>query len=330
MAIIQTGSFTSTGVNVNLYIPSDVDFINVYNLTQLGATNNSGVQFYWQRGMDAGTGIITATQNASFVTEQFALTTGGFTLFDNSVIMVGQAVATTASSNATRPVISTGSTAGLATGTIVRLYQIAAVPTICGIDFNIDTVVNNTSFRIEWPLANAPGAVGGAGFYRVISPPGLYIPPRYTIADIESVGATTVITTTITHLMEVGNEVRVNVPDAANGMVEIDGMQGTVIAINLGNNTFTLDIDSSSFTTFIWPPAALSPYTPASCFAFGENTPEALSTFPVNDILSDATENNSIIGITLAAGIDSPAGQNNDVIYYLAGKSDADNASFIP
>jgi hypothetical protein len=328
MAIIQSGNFISDGTNQTINIPSDVDFINVYNFTQSGVTNNSGIQFYWQRGMPADTGIIIATQGASFITEQFALTSGGFTLFDDSVTIVGIPVATTSTTNAVRPVVATGSTAGLSVGSIIRLSHIAAVPNLCGIDFEIDTIVTNTSFRIRWPLANVPGAVGGAGFYRMISPAGDYVPQRFYIVDIDSVGATSVITTSVRHTMEIGNEVRVNVPSPANGMVEIDSMQGSVIAVDSVNNTFTLDIDSSSFTPFVYPAPAASPFTPASCYAFGENTPVALLN-PPQDILADASGNVSILGITLAAGVNSPAGQASDQIFYVAGKSDADNLTII-
>lgn len=328
MATILTGSFVSAGANVNLDLPCDVDWINVYNFTQSGVTNNSGIQFYWQRGMAAGTGIEVATQGASFITEQTALTTGGFALFDSSLNPVGVPVATSSSTNAVKPVVATASTAGLATGTVVRLSNITAVPTICGIDFEIDTVVANTSFRVRWALANTPGAVGGAGFYRVIANPGIYKPYRFYIVDIVPNGATTEIITSVTHTMEVGNEVRINVPSAANGMVEIDGLQGSVIAIDTVNNTFTLDIDSSAFTPFVWPAAAQSPYTPASCYAFGENTPTALNN-PPQDILNDAIFNQSFFGITLFAGINGPAGSNADVIYWQAGKSDADNLTIV-
>lgn len=323
MAIVQSGFFTSLGQNVNIMLPAGVDWMNVYNYTQSGITGNSGIQFYWQRGMPAGGGIEVATQGASFITEQLALTSGGFTLFDNSLSPVGVAVATTASTNATQPVVSTGSTAGLATGSVVRLSNIAAQPTLCGIDFEIDTVVANTSFRIRYPLANAPGAVGGAGKYRVIANQGIWNPFRYYIASMVSAGTNTNIVTTVTSNVVIGNEVRISVPSAANGMVEIDGLQGTVT--NVVGNTITVDIDSSAFTAFAWPAAASSPFTPASIYVFGENTPEALSVVPVEDILSDAIYNQAFVGMTLGAGVNGPAGQNNDLIFYVAGKSDSDN-----
>ena len=316
MAIIQSGKFISAGENVNLNIRSGVDYINVYNYTQLGAQNDAGVQFFWQVGMDAGTGIETRKTGASDSVEMIAMTSGGFTLFDNSVYTVGNKVATTASSNATKPVIDTGTTAGLATGTVVRLSGIAAVPTICGIDFEIDDVIASTSFRIRWALANAPGAVGGAGFYRIVPNEPIYAPRRRFVVNIVK-GATTVVTTSITHGYSVGEEVRMYVPSAANGMVEINDIQGKILSVDLTNNTFTLDIDSSAFTSFVWPAAAESPYTPAQCMAFGAQASDN-GTF-----LEDATRNEAFIGITLGAGADGPAGVSDDVIYWEAVAVDA-------
>jgi hypothetical protein len=51
----------------------------------------------------------------------------------------------------------------------------------------------------------------------------------------------------------------------------------------------------------------------------GENTPEALMQ-GVN-ILAGATYDTLFIGIALAAGVDSPAGQVGDIIYWKAGSS---------
>lgn len=316
MAIIQSGKFTSTGENTHLAIRSDLDWMYVYNYTTAGAVGGLGCQFYWQRGMDAGTGLVYDKTAATNALELTAMISGGFTLYDNSVYTVGNAVATASSTNAVRPVIATASTAGLVTGSVVRLSGIAAVPTICGIDFEIDTVVANTSFRVRWPLDNAPGAVGGAGFYRIVPNEPQFAPRRRFVVDIASVGATTVVTTSVTHGYSVGEEVRMYVPSPANGMVEIDNLLGTVLAVDTVNNTFTLDIDSSAFTAFAWPVAADSPYTPAQCMAIGSVASGNVT------ILDDATRNEAEIGIILGGGVGNPAGDTADVIYWVAGKSD--------
>lgn len=316
MPTIISGRFVSTGENTSIAIRSDLDYLNVYNYTTASAAGGVGCQFYWQRGMDAGTGLVYSKTAAVNALELDNMTAGGFTLFDSSLYTVGNPVATTSTTNAVQPVVATGSTAGLVTGTVVRLSGITAVPTICGIDFEIDTVVANTSFRIRYPLDNVPGAVGGAGFYRIVPNEPLFAPRRRFIVDIASVGATTEVTTSVTHGYSVGEEVRMYVPSPANGMTQINDLQGTIVAVNLTTNTFTLDIDSSSFTSFAWPVAADSPYTPAQCMAFGSVAAGNLT------LLDDATRNESEIGIIFGAGVGFPAGSANDVIYWVAGKSD--------
>ena len=316
MAIISSGRFVSAGSNVSVYLRSDLDWMWVYNYTTASVAGGAGCQFYWQRGMDAGTGLVYSKTAAVNALELDNMASGGFTLFDTSLYTVGNAVATTAATDAVRPVVSTGSTAGLVTGTVVRLSGMAAAPTICGIDFEIDTVVANTSFLVRWPLDNAPGAAGGAGFYRIVPNEPQFAPRRRFVVDIASVGATTVVTTSVTHGYAVGEEVRMYLSSAANGMVEIDNQQGTITAVDTTNNTFTLDIDSSSYTAFAWPAAASSPYTPAQCMAFGSDGAGNVT------LLDDATGNDAGIGILLGSGAGFPAGVTNDVVYWVGGKSD--------
>ncbi len=65
--IIQQGRFTSNGSNQTIQIRSDLDWMKVYNYTV--ASNNQttavGVEYYWQRGMAAGTGIEYKKSNAA-------------------------------------------------------------------------------------------------------------------------------------------------------------------------------------------------------------------------------------------------------------------------
>ena len=61
--------------------------------------------------------------------------------------LVGNPVATTASTNATRPVVSTASTAGVSVGTVVRLSQTAQTD-VNGIDMVVGAVTANTNFTL--------------------------------------------------------------------------------------------------------------------------------------------------------------------------------------
>ncbi len=120
------------------------------------------------------------------------------------------------------------------------------------------------------------------------------------------------------HGYTVGQEVRFSTDDL-NGMTEINGLSGTVTAVG-STSTFTVNIDSSAFTTFTFPVTANpGAYTPAQVVPFGEDTAQALSSS--TNILGDATVNTGYIGVKLAYGAAAPAGVNNDVIYWVAGKS---------
>lgn len=311
------GRFTATGNDVVLQIRSDVDWIDVYNYTQIAGTNNLSTQFYWQRGMDQGTGVRWFKNGGANNLNVTDLAAGdGFTLVDTSSPSLSAAVAITGSTNATQPVYSTANTAGLVTGSIVRLAMPAATNTqnLGGYDFEIDTVVANTSFRGRYALATAPGVgANGGATYRIIKYDALFYPRWRFIANI-SQAANAVITTTVQHGYTAGQQIRLHVPSSAFGMTEIDGLIGNITAVTA--STITTDIDSSAFTAFAFPANADVPFTPATVAPVGETANDTYA-----NQLDDATRNIGYIGIILAGGDDKPGGGANDVVYWKAGKN---------
>lgn len=320
------GKFTSTGANKILNIRSDVDWINVYNYTAATqAAADLGFQYYFQRGMAQGTGIIYTKLGAVAndpLTVGVLAAPNGFYLIDTSVNVPGASVALTSVSAAATPVVATGNTAGLADGDIVRLYNVTGGLQLNGLDFTIDTIIAATSFELAYMVQIV---LTGAGTFRKIPYNPIYYPRARYISNITQ-AAQAVVKLTVTHGYKVGQVVRFIVPSVAGsatsyGMTEINNLQGTILSIDLANNTITVDIDSSGFTAFAFPTTALaaSGFTPAQVVPIGQNTAESLDAGV--DILSDATVNEAIVGIQLIAGANSPAGQANDVIYYVAGKS---------
>jgi len=327
------GKFTSTGANKILNIRSDVDWINVYNYTAAEqAAANLGFQYYFQRGMAQGRGIIYAKLGA--VGPNFPVTVGeiaanlGFYLIDTSVNLPGASVALTSISGVSGvpapqiPIVATGNTAGLAAGDIVRIFSVVNGLQYNGLDFTIDTITAN-SFRLPFMPAGIPNT--GAGTFRKIPYNPIYYPRARYISNITQ-DTQAVVTLTVTHGYKVGQVVSFIVPSVAGsavsyGMTEINNLQGTILAINLVDNEITVDIDSSGFTAFALPTTgqAASGYTPAQVIPVGQDTAASLNAGV--DILSDATVNEAIVGIQLIAGAFSPAGQNGDVIYWVAGKS---------
>ena len=333
MAVVFSGTnqgvFTSTGAAQNVVIREDVDWMLVTNQTKLIANAlSTGYEFKWQRGFAPGTGIEYQSNAGGTAVDIVWLTAGGFTLFDTTVNVPGALVATTAVSGATPPVVATGNTAGLSNGDIVRMFNVAGAQQLGGMDFTIGAIVANTSFTLAFMRAIV---AGGAGNYRRIPYNPYFYPPTRVISKIRSTtlnGAqVTQVTMTVTHAFTVGQAIRFVIPTVtalAFGMTQLDGLQGTIVAVNAADvdgvtNTITVDIDSSSFTAFAWPLTLNVPFTPAQVVPVGENTAQALAS-NVNPY-GDSEVNQGSIGITLAAGTDSPAGVVNDVIYWIAGKS---------
>jgi hypothetical protein len=321
--IIQQGRFTSAGSAVTLQIRSDVDWMKVYNTTVAtnAQTTAIGVEFYWQRGFangyaweykKAGSGVA----GANLVTFN---TSGGFTLVDSSSNPNGVVNATvTAVSSASIPVVSNSGTNGLNPGDVVRLINIAGAAELGAMDFTVgyNTLTSGT-FSLDYM---AQISVGTTGSWMKINFDPIYYPRRRFITKI-SQAAQAVVTLSVTHGYQVGQLVRMVVP-AAFGMTQMNGLQATIVAINTNTssgNTITLNVDSSAFSAFVFPVNAAYPFSSALVVPMGEDTADALSQGV--DILSDATVNQAYIGMLLAAGADSPAGQSADVVYWVAGKS---------
>ena len=321
--IIQQGNFVADGNNLTIPLRSDIDWMKVYNWTEILATNNGhGFEYYWQRGMANNTGVMWYHPAADH-TVAVDDTATGFTLINSSLLVPSAPAAVTATTNVVAPVVNTA-LAGVAVGSVVRLSAIvdagaAGIPNICGVDFTVGAITPGVDFTIAYNLANVPGAVGAAGFARLIAPDStslpIFYPRRRTVCNITA-AAQAVVTTTVTHGFTVGQQVRFIVP-VTSGMVEMNGLSGTVVAIAAGN--FTVDINSAAFAAMTWPAIADFPTTFAEVVPVGEDTVTALAG-GLNPF-SDATFNTAYLGIVLAGGVTGPAGSNNDVVYWVAGKS---------
>jgi len=361
-------------------IPSNADWVSVRNYTKSGAAGSSavyfqgtanafaGVEYFWQRGMAAGTGVVRYYGNGAQVVSGDTLNAGGFTLYDPSGQSVGAGaqpnlgnpVATTASTNATRPVVSTASTAGISVGTIVRMSSTAQTD-VNGVDFVVGAVTLNTSFTLMTAsnaLATAPGAIGGAGFYRIVynGNSQLFYPRRRVITNItQAVNAQ--VSTSIAHGLTPGQAVRFNIPDVS-GMIQLNTtpannyLSAAVVTV-VDDYNFTINVDTTAFTAFTFPTIAQQPSSYPIVVPFGENTAVSLSSntaqvpsiggqqiFNTNvGILADSTVNTAYLGMILGGGgvatalttpVSGPAGTVNfsagnamtvDTLYWLAGKS---------
>lgn len=170
------------------------------------------------------------------------------------------------------------------------------------------------------PAITATGVV--AANYRIIPFNPIFYPRRRVISSISN-AAQAVVRTTVNHGYQVGQQMRfsnvqpVRRGAAAYGMTEINGLTGNIVAVTAGS--FTVDVDTSGFSAFVFPLTANYPFTPAEAIPVGEDTPTALD-LNVN-LLTGATINTAEIGMLLGAGIASPSGTVGQTIFWKAGKS---------
>lgn len=310
--IIQQGKFTADGNTKIIQLRSNVDWFEVDNATTSAAGGaGTGVEFKWYRGMATDTGIEYQKLAADDSLKKVVLANGGFTLIDTSESPLSALNATGTGITGATGIATCTSTAGLVDGDTVRLINPVGAQQFGGVDFTITGVVANTQFDLVYSpiIANSTTF----SFYKIKWPPLFY--PTYRYITSISQAAQAVIIMTVTHYYTVGERVRINVPSEF-GMTEINGMTGVITAINSVPNSITVDIDSSAFTAFAWPTTADVPFTHATVHPIGEGTAQTLAgTFDA------AQKNIGYIGMQLAAGVDSPAGAANDVIYWRAGKS---------
>lgn len=359
-----------------LNIPSGVDWLMVRNYTQFGTdgvndayfngTANAfvGYEFYWQRGFGAGLGIVQYKSDGDSAKNGDTFVSGGFTLYDasgqsiGSLPLVGNPVATTASTNATRPVVTTASTAGLYVGSVVRMSNTAQTD-VNGIDMVVGAVsvgANFTLLTASNPLANVPGAIGGAGFYRIINVDSLFYPRhRYVVKITQAVNAQ--VSTSVAHGLTAGQAIRFSIPDVS-GMIQLNPLPGNnyllanIVSV-VDDYNFLIDVDTSAFTPFTWPTIAQQPSSFPQMIPVGEDTGLSLVT-PQSQVpevnglqifgtqsglLADATTNTGFLGMLLGAGgngnalgtpILGPAGSISwssadvgtpDLLYWVAGKA---------
>lgn len=319
MAIIQQGRFTSDGTTKLLEVRSDADRMTVVNYTNAGATGDDSVRFVWQRGMTDGTGLREFKSGGGNNLNMTVLASpNGFTPIDTSTNPLSAALQIDGGgTNAAQPVMSATDTGALVAGDVVLLTQMVGQESLSGIEYQVDTVVTNTSFRIANAMANAPGAAATDGYFRIVRWDPIFYPRRRFIANITAANPA-VVTCTADHGLTVGQKVRLVVP-AVYDMVQMDGLAATITAVTA--STLTLDIDSSAFTAFSFALPADVPFSPALVVPFGEDTAQALSSSV--DILGDAADNQAVIAMNLPAGADAPGGANNDVMYWWAEKADS-------
>lgn len=326
VSVIQNGVITSTGFAQKVAIPGKVSAIFIYNRTNAGSAANPGVvkRAWWLDTMPQGYAYtVKNTDGAATDTTPAVITSGGFSVYTDSPLVMGAPVAfdNPAFSQAAQAEFTTLTAHGYQVGDIVRVYGLTGALQYAGLDLSVIAVGSSTTFTTYLNTTGITQAT--AGSVRLLSSDGLYFPKNRYIAAMSSSGSSTVVTTTVAHGYQVGQKIRFNVPQPtpatpAFGFAAINGLVGTITAINaaVGTNTFTVDIDSSTFGSFVYPASTAVPFTFATVTpdSEGQPNPDPIPD-PNQNVLVGAIDNRGTRGIVFGAGV---VGAASDVIDWIA------------
>jgi hypothetical protein len=312
------GTFTTdaTPSAVTLSLPSGATEIEIINVTDFNTPAASIITAEGYSSTLAGSAI-TKTGNGATpnVLTERVVVTGGFTFFDDSGLApIGGAVVNAAGgiTQANGAVVTSATTP--AVGSVVRMYNTTAMLQIAGMDFTVTAINPGVTMTLGYLNSAGFAAAATANSFRVlpfagvplssgqIAPDPRFYPRNRYITAITA-GATTLVQLSVAHSYQVGEKVRINVP-AEFGMVEINGLLGTVIAVNYTTNTITLDINSTGFTAFAFPTSAVAAagINFAQCVPVGEAAVNTIA-LPVGNRLDDRTRNTSVKGVVIGSGV---------------------------
>lgn len=315
----EFGYYTSTGAAVYIPVRSGIDYFEILNLTQMATTNGTGqvVESKWQRGFSAGYAQQVVKTNSTNALNGTVATTQGFTVVNTSsnVGQLAAPVVYSAVNNASPPVVSTSSTAGLYTGTsVVQIASTSGNYNLAGMQFTVGTIVSNTSFQLAY--MGSPGAVApGAGTYSIVNWDVLYAPRRRLITNITQANSC-VVTLSVTHNYVVGEMVQLIIPSVF-GMTQANNMIAQISAINTTTNTVTLNLNTSSYSAFTFPSTTSVPFTYAQMLPVGE----------IPTISSQATQNAS--RLTILCDLNTQ-GNVGDQLFWRAWQAFTNNNGSLP
>lgn len=232
--------------------------IELYNRTNFASTANPGVvkRAWWQTGMPAGSWRGVQNTDAAATDESTGAATNGFTLIDTNQTLQLEAAQTStgaATITAADPAVVSQTAHGYEVGDIVRLTNTTDMLQIAGYDFEITAVTANT-YTLGYLDASGFAAAATAVTSQRLRYENIFTPRKRLITNITQ-AAQAVVTFSVTHEYQVGQRIVFH-GMADHGMVEIDELKGEVVAVDLANNTATVDIDSTGFTAFAFPTSA--------------------------------------------------------------------------
>ncbi len=265
--IVSQGTFTqpNPAVNQTIPLPSGVDYFITTNLTQMNLAPNPGVCV---RGEWYGGGLTadndglrwtkTLSTNAINI-DKFSTTTAsnGFTYVRSFPQPQAQLTGTTIT-NATPAVATVTNT--YSEGDQVVIYNAVGLQQISGMTFTISSV-SGSGFTLLG--LNSPGSAATSFKVRRVAPALPVQPQFYFITGITK-ATQGVVTVSQKHNYVVGQCVEFTIPGSC-GMVELNNFNQPQskppIITAVTDYTFTINVNTTNYTTFALPASSGSPTT---------------------------------------------------------------------
>ena len=325
--IITGGSFTSTGAAVNIPLPSSADYMEVFNVTQMAASNpNTVTESRWFGpkfgvGASAADGGFKVVKTTADLTSAYA--SGGFTYVQTFPVIEAQSANPITAITAASPAVVT-QTQTYSDGDILQFYNTTGMLQIAGMNFQISNV-SGSGYDLIGLRAAGFAAAGTAGYTRRISKY-LAVEPQFLYVTEITQANQAVVRTSVdpTLYYAVGMKVHFSVPYSF-GMTQMNQLTGKIVAMSAANYTMTVDIDSSAFTAFAFPASASSPTaqlfaTIAPAGASTQVDPVTLVQTGYNFQFQPFRTGQFVPFMHLAGGAQAPAGAAADIVNWLAYK----------
>ncbi len=311
MTIFVQGSFISQGVGEDINLAAGSDYFTVRNLTQEDTTQTPGrgVKFEWYNNamLPSGFQFRTFKSDGADTLGSTLDTSGGF-IYRTTPLLQEAAFTGTAVTNAGPAVVTLENS--FSNGDVVALYGSTGMRQIAGMEFTISSV-SGSAFTLLGLDASGFAAPATAVIARRVSKDKL-VSPSFNFVTKISQAANAIVTLSKSHDYSVGQLIHFNVPDSF-GMSQISQLTGKILSVT--DYTFTVDINSSSFSAFAFPIDALVPAVRlfATVAPAGQRNEYNTETAPFRSA-------NFVPRMFLPAGINSPAGSLGDIIVWQSWK----------
>jgi hypothetical protein len=337
--IVTQGTFTqpATAVAQIIPLPSGCDYMKVTNLTQMAAAAPTAcVAGEWYGGgltaVNSGIRWRKAGSSAILIDSfSTATATNGFTYVTS--FPAPQAALTGTTITAASPAVATVANT-YANGDQVIIYNAVGMEQISGMTFTVSSV-SPTAFTLLGLNAAGFATAATSFFVRRVTqnPVGVTTPvaPQdfQVTAVTQAVGAQ--VTTSQANMVFVGQKLDFTVP-ASFGMVQLNNFyqaqnKPIIVTSIIDAYNFTINIDTTNYTAFVFPASALSPT--AQLFATAAPAGQAATFNPITNVntgynFTQAPFRSGIFVpymlLGVSAGSTGVAGGANDVMVWQAYK----------